>query len=37
MAAAELSNRRSLIAAPPCAVKRLHAYRRVWTKAVLER
>jgi hypothetical protein len=26
-----------LIAAPPCAVEGLHAYRHVWTKAVLER
>jgi hypothetical protein len=26
-----------LIAAPPCAIEGLHAYRNVWTKAVLER
>ncbi|HMI13737.1 MAG TPA: sugar kinase, partial [Bradyrhizobium sp.] len=26
-----------LIAAPPCTVEGLHAYRHVWTKAVLER
>jgi sugar (pentulose or hexulose) kinase len=26
-----------LIAAPPCAIEGLHAYRHVWTKAVLER